>query len=161
FGLRNPGRRPLVQYRRQQRHTRSRRPGGRQRRRQHLSLLPGDRRNAAGDVGMTYMRSGTDSATDYMSMYVTARQTCAAAGTMTALVTSPGGTLAPRLVLNGPNGPVSQSDDGTLVQHLLPGSYSLTVSAQAGTGSYQLTTEFVQASVPHAPVPAGSRARTV
>lgn len=38
--------------------------------------------NSAGTVGLTYMRSGTDTTTDYMSMYVTGRRSGDAAGTM-------------------------------------------------------------------------------
>ena len=38
--------------------------------------------NSNGTIGMTYMRSGTDSLTDYMSMYVVGRAPTDAAGTM-------------------------------------------------------------------------------
>ncbi len=38
--------------------------------------------NAAGDIGMTYMQSGTDSATDFLSMYVTGRTASDPGGTM-------------------------------------------------------------------------------
>jgi uncharacterized repeat protein (TIGR01451 family) len=48
--------------------------------------------NASGQIGMTYMRSGTDSATDYMSMYLTGRTPTDAAGTMQASVRVPAGT---------------------------------------------------------------------
>src|SRR6202011_5525180 len=34
---------------------------------------PGIEVNASGQIGMTYMRSGTDTSTDYLSMYVTGR----------------------------------------------------------------------------------------
>lgn len=38
--------------------------------------------NASGDIGMTYMQSGTDSPTDFLSMWVTGRAPTDAAGTM-------------------------------------------------------------------------------
>jgi hypothetical protein len=42
--------------------------------------------NAAGDIGMSYIRSGTDSSSDFMSVYVTGRTLTDAAGTMEAPV---------------------------------------------------------------------------
>jgi uncharacterized repeat protein (TIGR01451 family) len=48
--------------------------------------------NAAGQIGMTYMKSGTDSPTDYLSMYVTGRLPSDTAGTMEAPVLVPAGT---------------------------------------------------------------------
>jgi hypothetical protein len=48
--------------------------------------------NAAGQIGMTYMKSGTDTSTDYMSMYVTGRTSGDAAGTMETPVLVPAGT---------------------------------------------------------------------
>jgi len=47
--------------------------------------------NPAGNFGMTYMRSGTDSSTDFMSMYVTGRTPSDAKGTMEASVIVPAG----------------------------------------------------------------------
>ena len=41
---------------------------------------------------MTYMKSGTDSSTDYLSMYVTGRNSVDAPGTMQASVLVPAGT---------------------------------------------------------------------
>lgn len=38
--------------------------------------------NSSGDIGMTFMQSGTDTPTDYMSMWVTGRASTDAAGTM-------------------------------------------------------------------------------
>src|SRR5262249_934317 len=38
--------------------------------------------NPAGDIGMTYMQSGTDNFTDFMSMYVTGRKPTDPSGTM-------------------------------------------------------------------------------
>ncbi len=40
--------------------------------------------NSAGNIGMTFMRSGTDAATDFMSVYITGRSPLDAAGTMQA-----------------------------------------------------------------------------
>jgi uncharacterized repeat protein (TIGR01451 family) len=48
--------------------------------------------NSAGYIGMTYMRSGTDSSTDYMSTWVTGRAPGDAAGTMQASVLPTAGT---------------------------------------------------------------------
>jgi uncharacterized repeat protein (TIGR01451 family) len=48
--------------------------------------------NAAGQIGLTYMRSGTDTSTDYLSMYVAGRDPSDAAGTMEASVLVPAGT---------------------------------------------------------------------
>lgn len=45
-------------------------------------FYPGIDINASGQIGMTYMKSGTDSATDFMSMYVTGRTPSDAPGTM-------------------------------------------------------------------------------
>jgi hypothetical protein len=82
-------------------------------------------------------------------------------GELTAEVAA-GGTLASRLTLMGPTGQVLlQSDGGSLVQVLQPGSYLLTVSAQSGTGTYQLDTKFVQTSDPFAAVPTGAGAASV
>jgi uncharacterized repeat protein (TIGR01451 family) len=47
--------------------------------------------NAAGQIGMTYMKSGTDNSTDYLSMYVTGRNPGDAAGTMQTPVPVPAG----------------------------------------------------------------------
>jgi uncharacterized repeat protein (TIGR01451 family) len=47
--------------------------------------------NASGNIGMTYMRSGTDTSTDYESVYVTGRITSDASGTMEASVLVPSG----------------------------------------------------------------------
>jgi hypothetical protein len=48
--------------------------------------------NSAGTIGLTYMRSGTDASNDYLSMYITGRNTTDAAGTMEAPVLVPAGT---------------------------------------------------------------------
>jgi uncharacterized repeat protein (TIGR01451 family) len=53
---------------------------------------PGIDINASGQVGMSYMRSGTDTATDYLSMWVTGRTTTDAAGSMETPVLVPAGT---------------------------------------------------------------------
>jgi uncharacterized repeat protein (TIGR01451 family) len=47
--------------------------------------------NSSSQVGLTYTQSGTDSGTDYMSMYVTGRNPGDAAGTMQAPVLVPAG----------------------------------------------------------------------
>jgi hypothetical protein len=48
--------------------------------------------NPTGQIGLTYMRSGTDSATDYMSMYVTGSTPTDQAGTMETPILVPAGT---------------------------------------------------------------------
>lgn len=48
--------------------------------------------NSSGQIGMSYMRSGTDSSTDYLSMWVTARNANDAAGAMQSPVIIPAGT---------------------------------------------------------------------
>ena len=53
---------------------------------------PGIDINAAGSIGMSYIKSGNDTTTDYMSMWVTARLSSDAAGTMETPVRVPNGT---------------------------------------------------------------------
>jgi uncharacterized repeat protein (TIGR01451 family) len=55
-------------------------------------IYPGIDINPAGQVGMSYMQSGNDTATDFMSMWVTARVPLDAAGTMEPSVVVPAGT---------------------------------------------------------------------
>jgi hypothetical protein len=76
--------------------------------------------------------------------------TVSAGGRLTATVTAPdGSSLVSRLTLAGPGGQVLiQSDDGSLVQHLPPGTYKVAVSARSGAGRYQLTVESIPASAP-------------
>ncbi len=87
-------------------------------------------------------------------------------GRLTAAVTATAGALDPQLALLGSNGqempdPLIQSDAGSIVQYLQPGTYSLVVSGQSGAGSYQLTTEFVPASPPFDPLVVGVNPRAV
>jgi uncharacterized repeat protein (TIGR01451 family) len=56
------------------------------------SFFPSIDINSSGQIGMTYMRSGNDTTTDFMSMYVTGRTPGDAAGTMEASVLVPAGT---------------------------------------------------------------------
>lgn len=53
---------------------------------------PGIDINSSGQIGMSYMQSGTDSPTDYLSMWVTGRNPTDAAGTMEPSVLVPAGT---------------------------------------------------------------------
>ena len=55
-------------------------------------VYPGIDINASSQIGMSYMKSGTDTATDYLSMGVTGRVATDAAGTMETPVTVPAGT---------------------------------------------------------------------
>jgi hypothetical protein len=84
--------------------------------------------------------------------------TVPASGRLTATVTaSADSSLEPRLTLAGPGGQVLiQSDDGSLVQHLPPGTYEVAVSARSGAGHYRLTAEVVPASAPLEPLSGGS-----
>jgi uncharacterized repeat protein (TIGR01451 family) len=52
---------------------------------------PGIDINPAGDLGMTYMQSGTDTATDFLSMYVTGRKAAGPPGMMEAPVVAQAG----------------------------------------------------------------------
>jgi uncharacterized repeat protein (TIGR01451 family) len=56
------------------------------------SFYPAIDINANGQIGLTYMKSGNDSSSDYMSMYVTGRLPSDAAGTMETPVLVPAGT---------------------------------------------------------------------
>lgn len=72
------------------------------------------------------------------------------------------GNLIPRLTLSGAQGELLiQSDGGRIVQHLEPGDYSLSVSAQVGSGNYRLTTGFTVTEPPLSPLAAGSLPRSV
>lgn len=54
-------------------------------------VYPGIDINSSGQIGMSYMKSGTDSSTDYLSMWVTGRLSTDAAGTMeTPVIVSAG-----------------------------------------------------------------------
>jgi uncharacterized repeat protein (TIGR01451 family) len=55
------------------------------------SFFPSIDVNPSGSIGVTYMRSGNDTSTDYMSMYLTGRAPGDAAGTMEASVLVPAG----------------------------------------------------------------------
>lgn len=48
--------------------------------------------NSSGQIGMTYMKAGTDTSTDYMSMWVTGRNPADASGTMQTAVKVPAGS---------------------------------------------------------------------
>jgi uncharacterized repeat protein (TIGR01451 family) len=56
------------------------------------AVYPGIDINPTGQIGMSYMQSGTDTATDFLSMWVTARVPQDAAGTMEQPVVVPAGT---------------------------------------------------------------------
>src|SRR5262249_1970003 len=53
---------------------------------------PGIDINAAGQIGMSYMKSGNDTSSDYLSMWVTGRVPTDAPGTMETPVVVPPGT---------------------------------------------------------------------
>ncbi len=55
------------------------------------TTFPGIDINASGQIGMTYARSGNDTSTDYLSMYVTGRNPGDPAGTMEAAALVPAG----------------------------------------------------------------------
>jgi hypothetical protein len=85
------------------------------------------------------------------------RLTVSQPGGLTVRVTPAGNsTLLPRLTLPNSAGQLLiQSDDASVRQHLQPGVYYLVVSARSGAGSYQLLSEFVQASPPFEALPVG------
>ena len=83
-------------------------------------------------------------------------------GRLTAEAEATSGTLVPRLTLSGPGGQMLiQSDGGRILQHLEPGTYTLTVSAAAGAGTYRLSTDFTPATLPDAPLDVGTLPRAV
>src|SRR5262249_13445778 len=83
-------------------------------------------------------------------------------GRLTAEVAATGGTLVPRLTLLGPGGQVLiESDSGRILQHLQPGTYKLDISAQAGMGTYRLSTAFTPATLPLTPLDVGTFPRSV
>jgi hypothetical protein len=78
-------------------------------------------------------------------------------GRFAAQFTTTSGDLIPRLTLSGPGGLLIQSDSGSLDQYLTAGTFTLAESTLTGTGSFQLTTEFVVAGAPFAALPASSK----
>ncbi len=74
-------------------------------------------------------------------------------GELTALV-SGGGGLVPRLTLSSQTGQtLIQSDSDQIVQELQPGMYILSVSAESGQGTFDLTTSFTATGPLLAPLP--------
>src|SRR5262249_12414373 len=58
------------------------------------------------------------------------------------------GAITPRLTLSAPIGtPLFESDDGSLVQALPAGKYTLTVSARAAAADFNLTTRLIPAAL--------------
>jgi uncharacterized repeat protein (TIGR01451 family) len=55
-------------------------------------VYPGIDINSSGQIGMSYMKSGTDTPTDYLSMWVTGRASTDPSGTMQTPVIVPSGT---------------------------------------------------------------------
>jgi hypothetical protein len=83
-------------------------------------------------------------------------------GSLTTQLVSTSGTLIPRLTLSGAADQLLiQSDSGRIVQHLRPGTYSLAVSAQAGLGEFELTTQFASSGPPLSPVSVGTLPHSV
>jgi hypothetical protein len=117
---------------------------------------------ASVSVALPTLTSGTIHHANQVDTYSFTISSVQGEGNLTADVAAPGGTLLPRLTLSGPQGEVLiQSDSGRIVLHLQPGTYSLSVSSQAGTGSYRLTASFTPAGAPLAPLPAGTVTRSV
>jgi len=56
------------------------------------TIYPGIDINAVGQIGISYMKSGTNSSTDYLSMYITERDPLDTAGTMRTPALVPSGT---------------------------------------------------------------------
>jgi hypothetical protein len=63
--------------------------------------------NPSGQIGMTYMRTGTDSKTDYLSMWITGRTSSDPAGTMETPVLVPAGAGQTLFNGNGRAGDIS------------------------------------------------------
>ncbi len=114
------------------------------------------------DAGLNTRVAGTLSAEKRVDAYPFTVSAQLGSGDLTAEVTATGGTLVPRLTLNGPDGQVlSQSDDGSIVENLQSGTYILTVSARSGAGSFQLISEFVSGSTPLEPISVGAHPKSV
>lgn len=112
------------------------------------------------DPGLRTEVSGI-AGSNQMGSYVIEVSGALGSGELTAQVATTGGSLAPRITLAGPTGQILiQTDSGRLVQALQPGIYRLTISAQSGSGTYRLTTRFVQTSLP-APLAAGKGTASV
>jgi hypothetical protein len=105
---------------------------------------------------------GTLLSTDEVDTYSFTVSGALGSGSLTTNVIGTTGDLIPRLTLSGPQGELLiQSDGGRIVQHLQPGTYSVSVSAQVGLGDYQLTTGFTVAGPPLSPLVTGGLPRSV
>ncbi len=83
-------------------------------------------------------------------------------GQFEAEINAPSSNLTARLTLSNLTGAtIVQSDSGQIVESLVPGTYLLSVSRISGSGSYRLTTSFIQTANPFAPLPGGAGTATV
>ena len=106
--------------------------------------------------------AGALSASSPLSVYTFTVSSTMGDGQFEAEVNAPGGNLAARLTLSDQTGSVIvQSDSGQIVESLVPGTYLFSVSRISGTGSYRLTTSFIQTANPFAPLPGGAGTATV
>jgi hypothetical protein len=123
---------------------------------------PGQADLAAVDANLNTRVNDALAATGDVNDYTLTVTAAQGSGRLTALVTAAGGALVPRLTLSAAGGQeLIQSDQGALAEDLQPGTYILTVSAASGAGGYQMTTEFMAASPPVNPLPAGTRPDSV
>jgi hypothetical protein len=114
---------------------------------------------APAPASITYGSLDTAGEVDSFSFTISA---ATGAGSLAVGLLGTSGSLMPRLTLSGPAEQLLiQSDSGRIVQHLLPGDYSVSVSAQAGLGEYQLTARFTNAEAPLTPLRVGTLPRTV
>ena len=109
------------------------------------------------ESGLYTKTIGTLSSTNPVSVYSFSVSSPSGDGELEADVSATSGTLLPRLTLSGATGQVLiQSDSGQIVQQLVPGTYLLAVSEEAGVGGYRLTTSFTATTVPFAPLSGGT-----
>ena len=104
------------------------------------------------DAGLLTEETGTAGGNDQEGLYTLTVTSGMGDGELTADVTGSGG-LVPRLTISAATGEaLIQSDSDRIVQALVPGMYLLTVTAQAGEGSFRLDTSFTTTSPLLAPV---------
>jgi hypothetical protein len=114
------------------------------------------------DANLNTRATGTLATNGQTDTYTFTVSTALGSGRLTLQSNTTAGTLVPRLTLSGPGGKVLiQADDGPIVQYLQPGTYSVSISALSGVGSYQLVSQFVPGNAPSTPVGVGAKPNSV
>jgi hypothetical protein len=105
---------------------------------------------------------GTLTASSPVSVYTFTVSSTLGDGQFEAEVNTQSSDLAARLTLSDASGgEIVQSDQGQLIESLVPGTYLLSVSRISGAGSFRLTTSFIQTANPFAPLTGGAGTATV